>query len=201
MSNLSIKLEEAKTAIALPNFHRDDLLELALTDPRSYNESDLLKPEQDKCKREYRRLAFLGDTLIDSVLADHLYSTGRDLTQEDFDDWRKAVADRESLTDFAIELGLPDFSSSRDQKNRKPPEQEEGTWGEMFEALVAVIFLDGDRNFQRLSDWLCDRFLRDEIAAYEDDDTEFDDEDDPTLVTAADYAEMMGIPGSWEAFI
>ena len=198
MPKLSIKLEEAKTAIALPNFHRDDLLKLALTDPRSYNESDLPKEEQDKCKREYRRLAFLGDTLIDSVLADYLYSTGRDLTQEDFDDWRQAVAGRESLTDFAIELGLPNFSSSHDQKNRKPPEQEEGTWGEMFEALVAVIFLAGDRDFKRLSDWLCDRFLQDAIAAYE---TEFDDKDDPTLVTAADYAEMMDVPGSGEAFL
>jgi len=196
----SIKLEAAKQAIAFPDFHSDELLELALTDPRSYNESDLPKEEQDECKREYRRFAFLGDTLIDSVLADYLYQTGHDLTQEDFDDWRQAVADRESLTDFAIELELPSFSSSCDQKNRKPPEEEQGTWGEMFEALVGVLFLDSDRNFDKVARWLCDRFLRDAIAAYEDDEDEDYDAED-TTVTAADYAEMMGVPGSWEAFL
>ncbi len=167
MSELTVKLLEAKEAIALLEFYRDDLLELALTDPRSYNESDIPKQEQGKCKREYRRLAFLGDILIDSVLADYLYNTGHDLTQKDFDDWRQAVADRESLTDFAIELGLPDFSSSRNQRNRQPPAKEPGTWGEMFETLVAVIFLDGDCDFNRLSEWLCGRFLHDAIAAYE----------------------------------
>ena len=70
MSNPSIKFEEAKCAIAFPNFHSDTLLEVALTDPCTLNEMDLPRAEQDRIKCKYRTLAFIGDALIDAVLAD-----------------------------------------------------------------------------------------------------------------------------------
>ncbi|HEY9817626.1 MAG TPA: ribonuclease III domain-containing protein [Candidatus Obscuribacterales bacterium] len=176
MSYLSIKLEAAKRAmvkdrplraIAFPDFHSDDLLEIALTDPCTLNEMDFSKLEQEQREREYRRLAYLGDALIDSVLADFLYSTGHDLTKADFDDWRQALVNKHGLTHFAIKLGLPDYSSSWNRKNRKLPKNEPRIWGEMFEAVVGVLFLDADRNFDNVAQWLCDRFLRDAIAAYE----------------------------------
>ncbi len=184
IGDLPIKLDEAKQAIAIPDFRQDDLLELALTDPCTLNESGLSKSKQEQRKREYRRLAFLGDTLIDAILAGYLYSTNRDLTQGEFDKWRQKIADRDSLTRFAISLGLPDVSSSWKRTNRRPPEEEPGTWGEMFEALVAVIFLDGDRGFMRVSDWLCDRFLCDAI-------------EEPTILTGDEYADMLGLPDSF----
>ncbi|MBE9140521.1 hypothetical protein IQ254_25535 [Nodosilinea sp. LEGE 07088] len=193
MSYLSINLEAAKRAIAFPGFHSDDMLEIALTDPCTLNEMALPRAEQDRIKRKYRTLAFMGDALIDTILADYLYSTGREFERKELDDYRQAIADRPSLTDFAIELGLPDFSSSWNRKNRKPPEEEFGTWGEMFEAVVGVLFLDADRDFDKVAQWLCDRFLRDAIAAHEnEEDYEFDDDEDPTLVTSEDYAEMVG---------
>lgn len=197
MPSRNIKCEEAKRAIAFSGFHSDDLLEVALTDPCTLNEMPLPRAEQDRIKRKYRTLAFMGDALIDTILADYLYSTGREFEQKELDDYRKAIGDRPSLNDFAIELGLPDFSSSWDRKNRKPPEEEPGTWGEMFEAVVGVLFLDADRNFDKVAQWLCDRFLRDAVESYEnDEDYELDDDDDPTLVTSEDYAEMMGLPRS-----
>lgn len=67
----------------------------------------------------------------------------------------------------------------------------------MFEAVVGVLFLDADRDFDQVAQWLCDRFLRDAVESYEnDEDYELDDDDDPTLVTSEDYAEMMGLPRS-----
>ena len=196
MSYLSIKLEAAKRAIAFPGFHSDDLLEIALTDPCTLNEMDLSKPEQEQREREYRRLAYLGDALIDSVLADYLYSTDHDLTKADFDKWRQALVNKHGLTEFAIKLDLPDYSSSWNRKSRKLPKNEPRTWGEMFEAVVGVLFLDADRDFDKVAQWLCDRFLRDAVEAYEDDeDYELDDDEDPTLVTSDDHAEMMGL--SW----
>ncbi|MBE7385835.1 MAG: hypothetical protein F6J95_031150 [Leptolyngbya sp. SIO1E4] len=171
MSKPSIKLEEAKKAIAFPDFHSDELLAIALTDPCTLNETDLSRSEQDHIKRKYRTLAFMGDALIDTILADYLYSTGREYEKEELDKYRQRIADRPSLRDFAIELGLPDFSSSWNRKNRKPPEEEEGVWGEMFEAVVGVLFLDADRDFDKVAQWLCDRFLWDAIAAYESTNT------------------------------
>lgn len=198
MSNLSIKLEAAKRAIAFPGFHSDDLLEIALTDPCTLNEMALPRAEQDRIKRKYRTLAFIGDALIDAILADYLYSTGQEFEREELDNYRQAIADRPSLTDFAIELDLPNVSSSWNRKNRKPPEEEPGTWGEMFEAVVGVLFLDADRDFDKVAQWLCDRFLRNAVEAYEDgEDYELDEDDyDSTIITFEDYAEMMGLSRS-----
>lgn len=188
MSKPSIKLEVAKQALAFPNFDSDELLVIVLTDPCTLNEMDLSRPEQKQREREYRRLAYLGDALIDSALADYLYSTGHDLTKADFDRWRQAIVGKHGLTGFAITLGLPDCSSSWNRKNRKAPEDEPRTWGEMFESLVGALFLDADRDFGRVSQWLCDRFLRDAIANYEE---------DPTLVAGDEGADMLALPDSF----
>ncbi len=197
MNRLSIKLDQAKQMIAFPDFHSDDLLKIALTDPCTLNESGLARAEQDRIKRKYRHLAFLGDALIDTILADYLYGIKRKLEKEELDNYRQAIADRPSLTDFAIKLGLPEYSSSHGRKNRKQPEEEHGVWGEMFEAVVGVLFLDADRNFDNVAQWLCHRFIRDAVEAYEDDGDEGDDGDaDPSLVTADDYAEMLGLSRS-----
>lgn len=51
----------------------------------------------------------------------------------------------------------------------------------MFEAVVGVLFLDADRNFDKVAQWLCDRFLRDAVEAYEEgEDYEPDDDDEST---------------------
>ena len=70
------------------------------------------------------------------------------------------------MTEFAIEIGLPEFSSSWEKKNCKSPEEESGVWCEMFEAVVGFIFLDQDRDFGELSKWLCDRFIRHWVRPY-----------------------------------
>lgn len=193
-----VKLQKAKDAISFPDFHSDDLLEIALTDPCTLNEMGLPRAEQEQIKRKYRTLAFIGDALIDAILADYLYNTGREFEKEELDNYRQGIADRPSLSNFALKLGLPDVSSSWNRKNRKPPEAEPGTWGEMFEAVVGVLFLDADRNFDQVAQWLCDRFLRAAVVAHEshDDDDELDADDDSTLVTSEDYAEMLGLSRS-----
>jgi ribonuclease III len=156
----NIKLLEAKQAIAIPTFKRDELLIIALTDPSTLDCPEISVYERENCKKQYRRLAILGDALFDAILIDYLFEVNSKLTKEDIDNWRKEFASRESLTGFAIELGLPDFSSSWNKKNRKPPLEEPGVWGEMFEAIIGAIFLDRDRDFAQLSWWLRNRFLR-----------------------------------------
>jgi dsRNA-specific ribonuclease len=189
MHRLNIKLAEAKQAIALPDFQRDDLLRFALTDLSTLQLPAVSEPERQVIVLQYRRLAFLGDRLLDAVLADYLFKTQPELTNEDLDDWRQDITCRESLTEFAIDLGLPDFCSSWNKPKRKPPEEEPGIYGEMFEALAAVIYLDGDRNFERLHQWLCDRFIR-EAVDFDEEDADLDED---TTVTTRDYLDMMGL--------
>jgi ribonuclease III len=172
MIQFNIKLYEAKKAIDIPLFKRDDLLSIALTDLSTLNQAGISSDEREKYTKQYRQLAILGDALFDAVLIDCLLEVDSELTQEDVDDYRKEVADRKSLAEFAITLGLPNFSSSWDKKNRKSSEEEPGVWGEMFEAVVGVIFIDRDRDFGELSKWLCDRFIRPAI-----DNEDYDSED------------------------
>jgi len=157
---LNIKLEEAKKAICISDFKRDDLLTIALTEP-----SDLDNPhvfsQKERIEREktYRRLAFLGDALLDAVLADYLFNFNSNFTQKDLDKYRQKILSKNNLTEFAIDLELPNFSSSGHKKNRKPPEQEPRLWAEMFEAIVGVVFIDRNKDFLQLSKWLIDNFL------------------------------------------
>lgn len=183
---LNIKLEEAKQAIAIPGFKRDDLLQLALTDLSTLQPPTVLELERRNIVTQYRQLAFLGDRLLDAVLADYLFRTHPELTNQDLDGWRQDLTCRESLAEFAIALGLPDFCSSWNKKNRKSPEEEPGLYGEMFEALVAVIYLDSDRNFEKVYKWLCERFIQEAVEYYED---------EPGLITTRDYLDLIGLEG------
>jgi ribonuclease III len=162
---LDIKLSEAKLAIGIPTFKRDDLLKIALIDLSTLNQAGISQSEREIYTKQYRRLAIIGDALFDAVLIDYLFKVNDELSKEDIDDWRQEVASRESLTEFAVELGLPSFSSSWSKKDRQSPEKQPGIWGEMFEAVVGVIFLDRSRNFGELSEWLCDEFIRPAIGS------------------------------------
>jgi ribonuclease III len=182
MYHPNIKLVEAKQAIAIPDFKHDKLLRLALTDLSTLQLPDFSESDRQAIVLEYRRLAFLGDRLLDAVVADYLFATYPELTNKDLDDWRQKITCRESLTGFAIELGLPDFYSSWNRPDRRTPQDDPGVYGEMFEALVAVIYLDSDRSFARVYEWLCDRFIG-RVAAYYEEDTDLGEDFDGTLST------------------
>jgi ribonuclease III len=161
----SIKLEEAKQAINFPGFKSDALLQVALVEPADLNHSEITPNEREKFTITYRRLAFLGDALFDAVLADYLFGVNENLTKKDLDGYRQKVAALESMTEFAIYLGLPRFASSWNNPHRQYPKKEPRVWGEMFEAVVGVVFIDSGHDFSKLSDWIIDRFLLLEIGS------------------------------------
>lgn len=163
---LSVDLLAAKQAIGMPSFQHNRLLTLALLDTSSLNETELSLAAQSALKTDYRRLAYLGDSLIDAVLAGHLLSACDSLTRAQMDDLRQQIVSREALCQYAIQLGWPDYCTSRNQKNRKPPEEEAGTYGEMFEALVAAIFVEFNRDFSKIYDWLVDSFLKSQVQHF-----------------------------------
>ena len=189
---LNIKLEEAKRAIAIHDFKREDLLIIALTEPSDLNNPYLFSTSE-RIEREkiYRRLAFLGDALLDSVLADYLFNLDKNLSKKDLDDCRQEILSKNSLTEFATDLGLPNFSSSWQQKNRLSPEKQPRLWAEMFEVFVGVIFIDRQKNFLHLSQWLIDNFIRTAVGIY------LNDPDYNGMITSEEYAEMIGLPYYW----
>lgn len=163
INDLEIKLDAAKKAIAIAGFKSDALLRIALVDRVTLQAPKILEQEALLINRQHKQLAFLGDRLLDAVLADYLLATHPELTNKKLDAWRQKITKRKALAAFAIKLGLPDFCSSASRPTRKPPEEEPAVYGEMFEALVAVIYLDGDRNFQSIANWLRDRFIQEAV--------------------------------------
>ena len=115
---LDIKLSEAKLSIGIPTFKRDDLLRIALIDLSTLNQAGISQDERENYTNQYRRLAILGDALFDTVLINYLLDIDANLTKKEIDDWRQKIATRDSLKGFAIELGLPNFSSSWNNKKR-----------------------------------------------------------------------------------
>lgn len=186
---LNIKLQEAKQHIGIDQFERDDLLIFALTDPSDLNNPNIFSIEE-RNKREtiYRKLAFLGDALLDAVLANYLFDFGENLNKKDLDDCRQDILSKESLTEFAIDLGLPKYSSSWAKKNRKTPREEPRLWAEMFEAIVGVIFIDRKKNFLHLSQWLIDNFIDDAVNLH------LHNLDYDATITKEDYTEIIDLP-------
>lgn len=163
------KLEEAKKTIGISDFKRDDLLKIALTEVADFNHASISSEERKRLENLYRRLAFLGDRLLDCVLADYLFRLDQDLTKGELDDWRQKILSKHSLTKFAKELGLPEYCSSWHKANRKPPEKEPRIWAEMFEAIVGVIFIDRNRDFIQISQWLIDNFFYNAVGVFLED--------------------------------
>jgi len=193
IDDLPIKLEQAKQIIAIPNFQHDDLLRIALAALSTLQLPLILEDERQLIEREHRRLAFLGDRLLDAALADYLFAIYPELTSKDLDDWRQEITCRRSLSELAIEIGIPDVCSSWNRADRKPPEAEPGVYGEMLEALIAVIYLDSDRSFETVYNWLCNRFIRAVVDSYEK-ESDLDEDFDGTITTR-DYLDMIGLEG------
>jgi ribonuclease III len=181
-----IKLAEAKQAINFSGFSSDALLRIALVEPADLNHPEITLDEREKFKIAYRRLAFLGDALFDAVLADYLFSVNETLTKQDLDGYRQDVASLESMTEFAIDLGLPRFASSWNNPYHKRPKEEPRIWGEMFEAVVGVVFIDSGRDFSKFSEWIIDRFLLLEIGSKVG-DRRYDEEYGPGNLEGDDF--------------
>jgi ribonuclease III len=162
---LNIKLSQAKLAIGISTFKRDDLLRIALIDLSTLNQAGISQSERESYTKQHGRLAIIGDALFDAVLIDYLFEINDQLSNEDIDKWRQKVARKEYLARFAIELGLPSFSSSWNNKDRQSPEKQPKIWCEMFEAVIGAIFLELNRDFGKLSQWLLDRFIRPSIGS------------------------------------
>lgn len=85
------------------------------------------------------RLEFLGDAVLDSLVADILFRHF-DLEGEGFlTDTRSKIVKRESLNNLSLELGLDRLllTSARTASPRQ------SIFGNMLEALIAAIYLDG----------------------------------------------------------
>jgi len=85
------------------------------------------------------RLEFLGDAILDSVVADIVYHRFANKEEGFLTDTRSKIVQRETLNKVAIEMGLPKLMQLTAKSGAL---HSNNVFGNAFEALVGAIYLD-----------------------------------------------------------
>ena len=129
----------------LPHHFRDtELLALALTHASTGN----------SCDNE--RLEFLGDAVLDLVVAEELYRGDRAATEGDMTELKAWVVSREVLAGAARALGLEDKANlGAGMRDRTLPRS---VLANLYEAILGAVYLDAGLEDAR-------RFVRETLSA------------------------------------
>lgn len=159
-----MSIERIKQVIGIPDFNKTELLETALTHPSYiYENNNLNLSAKELQKREYRRLALLGDSILGTVVIDYLYDRLPAENQGTLTNWKSDLVRRNKAYEFARQLNLRRLCRlGRGEISRDESGQIQ-LLGEMFEALLGAIYLEFDRDFSRARNWLIDRFIADAV--------------------------------------
>lgn len=117
-------------------FYDSALLQTALTH-RSY-----LNEHPDREGEDNERLEYLGDAVLDFVLADYLYRIMPDASEGALTALRAELVRRETLARFAREIGLGAALLMGRGEEETGGRERPGTLCAAFEALVGATFLD-----------------------------------------------------------
>lgn len=85
------------------------------------------------------RLEFLGDTILDAVVADYLFNKFPGQDEGYLTKVKSKIVSRQTLSDVAASMGLSEFVRYQQSKSLRMATIE----GNAFEALIGAIYLDG----------------------------------------------------------
>lgn len=107
------------------------LFKIALTHKSIANTSKNLESNE--------RLEFLGDTILDAVIADFLYHKFPEDDEGDLTKIKSKIVSRSSMSTIARSMGLAEYLIYQQERNIRVETLE----GNALEALVGAIYLDG----------------------------------------------------------
>lgn len=84
------------------------------------------------------RLEFLGDAILDAIVADILFHTFQTSKEGFLTNTRAKIVKRESLNEIAVKLGLDNFITY----SMRTSSHNNYMFGNAFEALIGAIYLD-----------------------------------------------------------
>lgn len=113
----------------------DDLLHLALTHPSAVGEG------MARTLTSNQRLEFLGDTIVGTIVAEHLYRTEAHLPEGDLTQRKAAAVRGESLASAAKRLDLGAFLSLGKGEEQSGGRVRDTILADAFEAVLGAIFL------------------------------------------------------------
>lgn len=94
-------------------------------------------------RRHNERLEFLGDALLNFVIADALYRRHPECNEGDLSRMRAALVRAESLGEVAAEIGIGDLLVLGAGELKSGGFRRRSTLGDALEALVGAVYLDG----------------------------------------------------------
>lgn len=117
-------------------FRDHDLLQKAFVHRSYLNENIALKLESNE------RLEFFGDAVLSYVVADRLYRDCPDCDEGALTEWRGHLVRRDSLANFARELGLGEFLLLGKGEEAAGGRHRAQNIASLFEAVVGAIAID-----------------------------------------------------------
>ena len=133
VSTKFIKLLDTKYKI---KFNNPNLLEEAFTHSSYANEH----PENGT--RDYEKLEFLGDAVLELAISDYLYRNFRNLNEGELTRMRSNIVDTEGFAEFAQKFGFPAEINLGHGEEKAGARSRKTLLEDVFEAFNGALFLD-----------------------------------------------------------
>ncbi len=121
---------------------------------RAFTHSSVNKTDENGTIISYERLEFLGDAMLGSVIAAHLFNEVPNGNEGYLTKMRSKIVSRENLNNLGKQLELLDLVTSKISRKHFG----ENIYGNLFEALVGAIYLDRGYSF-------CEKFINKKLIA------------------------------------
>ncbi|NJK87062.1 MAG: hypothetical protein HC906_14895 [Bacteroidales bacterium] len=113
------------------------------------------------------RLEYLGDAILDSIVAEYLFNKYPDKDEGFLTQMRSKIVNRENLNHIAIKLGIPNII-----KSKINCENHKSIYGDALEALIGALYLD--KGFKKTRKIVLERIIRNHINMAKLQETEHD---------------------------
>jgi ribonuclease-3 len=112
-------------------------------DPKDIHLFELALTHSSIGKDSYERLEFLGDRVLGTVIARELYERYPNEPEGNLSKRYNGLVDRETCAENGREIGVPELVRLGRQAREDGASQSENVVGDVVEALIGALFLDG----------------------------------------------------------
>lgn len=149
----AVDIEQLKHELKLPLINDKQLIELALSDTTYLNHKNARNPdERDRLIRGHRRLAHLGDSIMNTAVVDYLFKTYPDIQVGVLHKMGESLKQCNAANAYARVLGLTQVGMCNIADGDDPASRER-LYAELFEALIGALYLDWNCDFNLVRDW------------------------------------------------
>jgi len=112
--------------------------------------------------RNNERLEFLGDAILNFVIADFLYQQFSDATEGELTRARASLVKKTTLSEIAVELSIGDYLHLGIGEQRSGGFRRESILADTLEAIVGAIYLDSgfEQSKDCLAQWFASRLVQ-----------------------------------------